>query len=87
MTVLSPPGSTSPASPSRSFLPRISTVSAPHLSIALICSRNAPCSARTPIRGCSLPAPFLHALFRSDGGYFKSRMASPRSRETSASTL
>ena len=50
IVVDSPPGITSPSSPSSCSGSRTSTTSAPSPE-ARACSRNAPCSARTPIRG------------------------------------
>src|SRR5215472_2589071 len=55
IVVLSPPGRTMPSSPSRSSRERTNRVRAPTASSALMCSANAPCIARTPMRGLFLP--------------------------------
>src|SRR5260370_13465044 len=76
MVVLSPPGSTMPSSPSRSSVVRTSRVRAPAFSSARTCSANAPCIARTPMRGlfvfleadADLPASGSEQLFLGDGG-------------------
>src|SRR6185312_6701101 len=52
IVVDSPPGMTSPSTPSRSAGTRTSTASRPTSRSARQCSRNAPCRARTP----ALPA-------------------------------
>src|SRR5690606_17509398 len=51
IVVLSPPGSTSPSSPSSSFGPRTSDASAPARASAFACASKSPWIARTPIRG------------------------------------
>src|SRR5258708_21898015 len=76
MVVLSPPGSTMPSSPSRSSVVRTSRVRAPAFSSARTCSANAPCIARTPMRGlfvfleadADLPASGSDQLFLAAGG-------------------
>src|SRR5216684_977574 len=75
MVVLSPPGSTMPSRLSRSSVVRTSRVRAPDFSSARTCSANAPCIARTPMRGmpvfwgadADLPASGSEQLFLGDG--------------------
>src|SRR3984893_1619777 len=72
MVVLSPPGSTMPSRPSRSWGDRTNRVLAPLASSARMCSANAPCIARTPMRGALregsvLPASGSEQLFFGDG--------------------
>src|SRR5712691_5228975 len=74
IVVLSPPGSTRPSSPSRSSRVRTNRVRAPDASSARTCSANAPCIARTPIKGPRrelLPASGSEQLFLRDGGNFE----------------
>src|SRR5258708_21422572 len=87
MVVLSPPGSTMPSRPSRSSAVRTSRVRAPAFSSARTCSANAPCIARTPMRGlivflradADLPASGSEQLFLGDGGDLETihRLAQP----------
>src|SRR5205823_4824484 len=55
IVVLSPPGRTIPSRPSRSSRVRTKRVRAPAAPRARTCSANAPCIARTPMRGGLLP--------------------------------
>src|SRR5438876_12349489 len=53
IVVLSPPGITSPSSPSRCEGRRTSTGSQPSAERERPCASNPPCTANTPIRGCA----------------------------------
>src|ERR1700675_4628648 len=88
IVVLSPPGSTMPSSPSRSSRVRTSRVRAPAFSSARTCSANAPCIARTPMRGLSvfleadadLPASGSEQLILGDRGDLETIHRLPQSR-------
>src|SRR5260370_8578744 len=73
IVVISPRGRTMPSRPSRSSLSLTRRVFAPTASSALTCSANAPCIARTPIKGAPaergrrLPASGSEQLFLWDG--------------------
>src|SRR5216683_7564674 len=77
IVVLSPPGSTMPSSPSRSSRVRTNRVYAPDFSSERTCSANAPCIARTPMRGilvffeADLPASGSEQSVLGDGGDFQ----------------
>src|SRR3979490_81780 len=76
IVVLSPPGSTMPSRPLRSSAVRTTRVLAPQASRARMCSANAPCIARTPMRAApsrladrpGLPASGSEQLVLGDGG-------------------
>src|SRR5215471_10434847 len=82
IVVLSPPGRTMPSRPTRSSRPRTRRVRAPALSSALTCSANAPCIARTPMRGLEelLPASGSEQLVLRNGRNLEAahRFAQPR---------
>src|SRR3984893_15073113 len=76
IVVLSPPGRTMPSSPLRSSAIRTTRALAPQASRARMCSANAPCIARTPMRAApsrfgdrpGLPASGSEQLVFGDGG-------------------
>src|SRR5713226_2228990 len=85
IVVLSPPGRTRPSRSRRSSGVFTSRVLAPEASSALTCSANAPCSARTPIKGAPLrpgdarrlPASGSEQLVLRDGGDLEPRHRLP----------
>src|SRR5438477_11050056 len=64
----SPPGTTSPSSPSSCSGLRTSTTSAPRRRSIAACSRTLPWTARTPTRMPELPAAGFEQLFRAQRG-------------------